>query len=457
MLSPYKNLRKSASPFPRFIPAHWQEKKLSQWYQLKSIQNNDDEELLSVYLNRGVIRYSDSTGTQVHKPSEDLSKYKLVEPGDFVLNNQQAWRGSVGISEYRGIISPAYYVWEPRSKENLNPEFMNYMVRDRGVIDQFVLASKGVGSIQRQIYVPYMKETVLAIPPLREQIKIVDYLNWKIGEMDRFIAKTKREIRRLKELKESMICYYSLNGVVANRDYYDSEYPWIGKVPVGWKESKVRNVLRKLSYDVRPEDELLICSNSGKVFFRGDSKLGLVSDSDKSYQGVRRGDLLIHGMDTWHGAIAVSPFDGKCTTVVHVCDSTENKSYLAYYLQTLAYKKVYKKISSGVRENTSDFRSWAKAGDINVVIPSRAEQDEIVSLLDDKCGQIDVLIEKLNSEISFVEELKAVTISDVVTGKVDVRDVEIPEYETETSDIDDNVSEDEYSDEVETVDEEVDE
>lgn len=362
MLSPYKDLRKSASPFPRFIPAHWQEKKLSQWYQLKSIQNNDDEELLSVYLNRGVIRYSDSTGTQVHKPSEDLSKYQLVEPGDFVLNNQQAWRGSVGISEYRGIISPAYYVWEPRSKDNLNPEFMNYMVRDRGVIDQFVWASKGVGSIQRQIYVPYMKETVLAIPPLREQIKIVDYLNWKIGEMDRFIAKTKTEIRRLKELKESMICYYSLNGVVANRDYYDSEYPWIGKVPVGWKESKVRNVLRKLSHDVRPEDELLICSNSGKVFFRGDSKLGLVSDSDKSYQGVRRGDLLIHGMDTWHGAIAVSPFDGKCTTVVHVCDSTENESYLAYYLQMLAYKKVYKKISSGVRENTSDFRSWAKAG-----------------------------------------------------------------------------------------------
>ena len=162
-------------------------------------------------------------------------------------------------------------MWEPRSKETLNPEFMNYMVRDRGVIDQFVLASKGVGSIQRQIYVPYMKETVLAVPPLREQIKIVDYLNWKIGEMDRFVAKTKREIRRLKELKESMICYYSLNGTVANRDYYDSEYPWIGKVPVGWKESKVRNVLRKLSYDVRPEDELLICSNSGKVFFRGDS------------------------------------------------------------------------------------------------------------------------------------------------------------------------------------------
>ena len=90
MLSPYKDLRKSASPFSRSIPAHWQEKKLSQWYQLKSIQNNDGEELLSVYLNRGVIRYSDSTGTQVHKPSEDLSKYQLVEPGDFVLNNQQA-------------------------------------------------------------------------------------------------------------------------------------------------------------------------------------------------------------------------------------------------------------------------------------------------------------------------------------------------------------------------------
>ena len=67
--------------------------------------------------------------------------------------------------------------------------------------------------------------------------------------------------------------------------------------------------------------------------------------------------------------------------VVHVCDSNENKRYIAYYLQALAYKKVYKAISNGVRENTSDFRSWNKAGSINILIPPTEEQNAIANLL----------------------------------------------------------------------------
>ena len=128
----------------------------------------------------------------------------------------------------------------------------------------------------------------------------------------------------------------------------------------------------------------------------------MVASSDDIYQGVRKGDLLIHGMDTWHGAIAVSNYNGKCTPVVHVCDSNENKRYIAYYLQALAYKKVYKAISNGVRENTSDFRSWNKAGSINILIPPTEEQNAIANLLDKKCNEIEDMIEGLRMEISYV-------------------------------------------------------
>lgn len=134
-------------------------------------------------------------------------------------------------------------------------------------------------------------------------------------------------------------------------------------------------------------------------------------------------------MDTWHGAIAVSNYNGKCTPVVHVCDSNENKRYIAYYLQALAYKKVYKAISNGVRENTSDFRSWNKAGSINILIPPTEEQNAISNLLDKKCNEIEDMIEGLRMEISYVTELRTKTIADVITGKVDVRNVVIPEYE----------------------------
>ena len=183
--------------------------------------------------------------------------------------------------------------------------------------------------------------------------------------------------------------------------------------------------------------------------------MGLVADDDSIYQGVKAGDLLVHGMDTWHGAIAISDYDGMCTGVVHVCDTKENKRFIMYYLQSLAFKKVYKKITNGVRENTSDFRSWDKAGQINLLLPPIEEQNEIARILDEKNDQIEQLIASLEQEIIFVEELKTKTIADVVTGQVDVRNVIIPEYTTDdgtdddfdSNDIDDNSEESDVDEE----------
>lgn len=201
-----------------------------------------------------------------------------------------------------------------------------------------------------------------------------------------------------------------------------SQFPWIGEYPKGWRETRLKNVATKLNHKVMPNAELLVCSNSGSVNKRGDSKLGLVAASDDIYQGVREGDLLIHGMDTWHGAIAISNYNGMCTPVVHVCDSHENKRYLAYYLRSLAFLKVYKKITNGVRENTSDFRSWDKAGTINMLIPPIEEQNAIVEYLDKKTFEIDTLITSIQKQITLVKELRAKIIADVVTGKIDVRE-----------------------------------
>ena len=175
----YEKYKKSISPFLEEIPFHWKETYLSHAYSLSSDTGHTEEQLLSVFLDKGVVSYSSTDQKQVHKPSEDMSKYQLVNPGDFVINNQQAWRGSVGISRYKGIVSPAYYIWRPR-KDN-NPYYMNYLFRDHYIIDQFVLASKGVGSIQRQVYVPYMKRIILSIPPREEQNQIVRYLDWQVS------------------------------------------------------------------------------------------------------------------------------------------------------------------------------------------------------------------------------------------------------------------------------------
>lgn len=166
--------------------------------------------------------------------------------------------------------------------------------------------------------------------------------------------------------------------------YKDSGVKWIGEIPSHWKTTKLKHIIVKLYREKRPNSELLVCSNKGKVIKKGDSKIGLVADNDDIYQGVCKGDLLIHGMDTWHGAIAISNFDGMCTPVVHVCDSKQNKTYIALYLQFMAISKVFKLISNGVRQNTSDFRSWDKVGAIPIMVPPLHEQQVIVDYLKDK-------------------------------------------------------------------------
>ena len=427
MAKPYASYKTSLLPFGRKIPSHWIESRLSRLFYRRCVQNCIGKELLSVFLDKGVVSYATTSQKQVHKPSEDMSKYQLVEFGDFVLNNQQAWRGSVGVSNYCGIVSPAYIVLRPFVPQDINPSFLNYMGRDLDIISQFVLASKGIGTIQRQISIPLLKQTIFAFPPRLEQDQIVQYLDWRCALIQKFVKAKRKEIRRLQELKKAIICDATMHGITAGVAMKNCSYPWIGQIPAAWTETRAKNVLIKLTRQVQPDDDFLICSNKGKVYFRGDTKIGLTSDSEDIYQGVRSGDLLIHGMDTWHGAIAVSDIDGKCTPVVHVCDSTQNKRYIAYYLQALAFKKVYKAISNGVRENTSDFRSWSKAGNILLVLPPVCEQGEIAGYLDGKCTIIDQFIEKLKAEISFVEEYRTRLISDLVTGKVDIRNIEIPD------------------------------
>jgi type I restriction enzyme S subunit len=173
----------------------------------------------------------------------------------------------------------------------------------------------------------------------------------------------------------------------------------------------------------------LVCSNSGDIKKRGDSRLGLVANSNDIYQGVRSGDLLIHGMDTWHGAIAVSKFDGMCTPVVHVCDSSQNKEYVATYLRNMASQQIFKLISNGVRQNTSDFRSWDKLSRIPIPLPPLVEQEKIVSYLEDKTSKIDEVILAKEKQIKLLQELKDAEIANVITRGLNP-DVKMKRYDS---------------------------
>lgn len=352
-------------------------------------------------------------------------KYTAVKPKTIMLNglnlNYDFVSQRVAEVVQSGIITSAYI--SMRCRASYDVRYAVYLLK---TIDaQKIFHGMGTG-IRLTLSFADIKKMQFPVPPLAEQRQIVRYLDARTAQIDRAIRGYERLLALLEERRIAAIVSCTEQGMVSKVVKRRSSLAWVGEYPAHWRETKLKHILRRLNRTCTPTDELLICTHKGKVVYRGDSKVGFLTDNDDIYQGVKRGDLLIHGMEAWNGAIAISSFDGKCAPVVHVCDSHENKWYIAYYLKALAYKNVFKKLSNGIRERTSDFRSWDKLGELVIVLPPMAEQNGIVSYLQAQEEKITFLAKKVQREIDLLRERRTRLIADVVTGQIDVRDAVVP-------------------------------
>ena len=274
------------------VPDNWKVSKLKAILTLRSEKNSGDRELLSVYLDRGVISYSESTGMQVHKPSKDLSGYQNVHVGDFVLNNQQAWRGSVGVSRYDGIISPAYFVYKI-SKQGY-PAYMNYLLRDKSMYQQYETSSRGVGTIQRNIFAPWLLNCTVVIPPIDEQQRIADFLDAKCSEIDSLTVDIQSQIDTLEQYKRSVITEAVTKGLKPGAEMKDSGIKWIGAMPAHWKTMPNKYIMKKVK-DLCPvysgEDILSLTMNG--VIVRDLDAGGKMPTTFNGYQKITPGNLLM--------------------------------------------------------------------------------------------------------------------------------------------------------------------
>ena len=212
-------------------------------------------------------------------------------------------------------------------------------------------------------------------------------------------------------------------GIDSNSKLKTSNVDYIPILNSNWRITKLGYICNKLMRPFNSTDTALICSNQGKVIERPDSASGIMVSGDNAMQGIKNGDIAIHGMDTWHGAIALSNKNGKITRVVHVCESIEDNRFIVYYLQHLAFQGVYKLISNGVRGNTSDFRSWEKVKNIYISIPEfMQEQVRICDYLDELTSKIDKNINQKQQQINQLTEYKNSLIFEYVTGKKQVKE-----------------------------------
>lgn len=406
------------------IPSHWEEKRLNSVYNCRSICNLSNESLLSIYLGKGVVPFNSESARRTNAITEttDLTKYQLVEVGDFVLNNQQAWRGSVGVSSLRGIISPAYIVLS--CKGRLNHFFCNYAFQSRHMVGQYFLFSKGVGSIQRNLSWNDLKQCIFPVPPLAEQEKIVDYLTTKTSQIDAQVADREQEVQLLNELKQAEIANVVTRGLNPDVPMRPTNIPWLKELPSHWSERRSKYLFIKQNREVRECDDVVTCFRDGQVTLRKNRRTEGFTESFKEfgYQGIRTGDLVVHQMDAFAGACGISDSDGKSTPVYIVCTSASDKIHLPYFalvIRMMGLNGFIQSLYRGIRERSSNFSYDVFCNQL-LPIPPIEEQRAIVEYIQKKNSAIDDMIANMKAEIEFLTEYKQRLIADAVTGQIKV-------------------------------------
>lgn len=216
-------------------------------------------------------------------------------------------------------------------------------------------------------------------------------------------------------------------------DYKDIEIGWIDKIPSHWEIKRGKSIYKKEERPVREEDEVVTCFRDGQVTLRKNRRLDGFTESIKEigYQGIRKGDLVIHQMDVFAGAVGVSDSDGKSTPVYSVCNGKVdlNNYYYAFIIREIARNGYIKSLSRGIRERSTDFR-FSIFGKEYFPYPPKEEQDKIVEFLNEKLEKIDMFIDLKIRQIELLKEQKEAMINKVATKGLD-KSVKIKDSEIE--------------------------
>lgn len=415
----YNEYKDSGSNLIGKIPVNWEICRFGNVFRLKPVVPHHNEELLSVFLEYGVIPASESE-KRTHKPSEDLSKYQLVEKTDFVMNNQQAWRGSVGVSQYVGIISPAYHIFKmPRQ---LDASYANYLLRDKCMVGHYEMSSKGVGSIQRTLNFNWLNNGILIIPPFSEQRIIASFLNNKSREIDNLISKTEREIELLKELKQSVVAHAVTKGLNPNAKMKDSGIGWIGEIPEQWEVRKMKYTFKERSEKNHPTEPMLCATQSQGVIPQSmyENRVVVVNKGFENLKFVKKGDFVI-SLRSFQGGIEYAHYQGIISaayTILFPVDALCG-DYARVLLKSHSFIQLLKTCVTGIREGQNI--NYEVLKNKFVPIPPVDEQQEIVEYIDYKTTQIDKMIVELTYKVEYLKQYKQRLIADVVTGKINVQ------------------------------------
>lgn len=413
----YQEYKDSGIQWIGKIPSHWEIRQLRSFLTLFTEKGHGDAQLLSVTREQGVIERDKEDKEENHNfVPEDLSGYKYIENGDFVINKMKAWQGSYAVSIFNGIVSPAYFTCK---LNGVNKRYFNDALRSIAYVPFFTQYSKGIRVGQWDLNPNALKTIPFFLPPLYEQQRIVDFLEAKTKKTDQYIVDKEKQVQLLEEYKQTLIANAVTKGLNPNVKMKDSGIPWMGMIPEHWEVSKINSLFTERRQKVSDKDYQPLSVSKFGVTPQLDS--AVKTDNGDNRKLVLTGDFVVNSRSDRKGACGISPLDGSVSLINIVLKPRHiiNGKYFHYLSRSNNYIEEFYRLGRGIVADLWTTR-FSEMKNLMIPLPSLEEQKEIALFIERESEKINSLISDLLSEISYIKEYKQRLIADCVTGQIKV-------------------------------------
>ena len=431
---PYPKMKDSGVPWLGEVPEHWDVLPNRVLFGEVKERDHPEEPMLSVTITKGVIRQRALLADSSKKDSsnQDKSAYKLVRLGDIAYNKMRAWQGAIGVSDYQGIVSPAYVVERPR--KGTSSRYLHYLLRTPAFAKEAERWSYGITSDMWSLRPEHFKMIYGCLPPLHEQAAIVRYLDHADRRIRRYIRAKQQLIALLEEQKQAII-HQAVTGQIDVRTgkpyqaYKPSGVEWLGDVPAHWEVKRVKQAAQVLrgKFTHRPRNDPSLYD--GPYPFIQTGEVARAERAITSYRQTlnERGlavsrlfpaGTLVMTIAANIGDVAVLDFEACFPdSVVGFVPRGDIERDFLYYV----FRAMRPELLREAPVNTQGNLNVDRIGSRGIAVAPAHEQRLIARQIEASADGLNTATNRANREIELLREYRTRLIADVVTGKLDVR------------------------------------
>ncbi|PWI77784.1 restriction endonuclease subunit S [Enterobacter sp. CGMCC 5087] len=429
-------------------PAHWSKAPIKylalaassvfldgDWIESKDLSDDGVRYITTGNIGEGFYK-EQSSGFITEKTFNKLDCTEILE-GDILISrlNKPIGRACL-VSElnFKTVTSVDNVIF--RTDESYNKKYLVYLFSSNYYFQH--TGNLARGTTMQRISRGLLGNIRIPVPLLSEQVIITAFLDHETTKIDNLMEKQQQLIELLKEKRQAVISHAVTKGLNPDAPMKDSGVDWLGNIPEHWMLKRAKFIFRKMQRPISKHAGIITAFRDGHVTLRQNKRTDGFTFAIKEigYQGVLKGDLVIHAMDGFAGAIGVSDSNGKCSPVCSVCIPHKKTqvytSYYGYLVRQLAVTNFIQSLSKGIRERSTEFR-FNEFSELPLPIPNYEEQIFIFKYIKRQEEKIDVLLQKQLQQIDLLKERRTALIAAAVTGKIDLRDWTPPASSTEAS------------------------